>query len=153
VTSSPVEPHSDLEELARAATQGEWKFIATDGKWRIEAPRVCVTADESLPLSLWDAEFIAASNPARILSLIGEVRELQRLLEDLTPGGSEFHDDPQRCAQYVRERLATVARVQAENRKHTANVKKLRQFVVGVAIGYEGTNLGENARRVLEETE
>jgi hypothetical protein len=33
--------------------------------------------------------------------------ETQRLLEDLTPGGSEFAGDPKRCAQFVRERLAT----------------------------------------------
>jgi hypothetical protein len=126
VTSSPAKPHSDLEAAARAATQGEWQFIATDGKWRIEAPRVCVTADESLPLSLWDAEFIAHANPARILSLIGEVRELQRLLEELTPGGSEFHDDPRRCAEHVRERLATVSRVQAENRRLREALEQIR---------------------------
>jgi hypothetical protein len=34
-------------------------------------------------------------------------REVERLLEDLSPGGSEFVGDPKRCAQFVRERLAT----------------------------------------------
>ncbi len=28
-----------------------------------------------------------------------------RVLEGLTPGGSEYHNDPERCAAYVRDRL------------------------------------------------
>ena len=34
---------------------------------------------------------------------------LGRLLEDLTPGGSEFHQNPQFCADFVRKRLASQA--------------------------------------------
>ena len=34
---------------------------------------------------------------------------LERLLADLTPGGSEFHQNPQFCADFVRKRLASQA--------------------------------------------
>lgn len=36
------------------------------------------------------------------------------VLESLTPGGSEFHNDPQMCKQFIRDRLATVTKVARE---------------------------------------
>src|ERR1017187_3742365 len=45
---------------------------------------------------------IAASHVAVSKAL----KNTQRLLEGLTPGGSEFFNDPERCAAFVRERLA-----------------------------------------------
>jgi hypothetical protein len=33
----------------------------------------------------------------------------QRLLESLTPGGSEFHNDPERCAQWIKKKLSSRA--------------------------------------------
>ena len=30
--------------------------------------------------------------------------DLMRLLESLTPGGSEFHESPENCARFIRER-------------------------------------------------
>jgi hypothetical protein len=137
VTSSPAKPHSDLEAAAQIAL-----FI--DPWYSAEALR-CVAKPE--------AEYIAQASPARILSLIGEARELQRLLEDLTPGGSEFHDDPQRCAQYVRERLATVARVQAENRRLRAALQVMVDVFHPSSApddqGHVEHKAYENARRAL----
>lgn len=40
---------------------------------------------------------------------LGEyAKELEQLLYDLTPGGSEFVDDPQACAEWIRYRLSSV---------------------------------------------
>jgi hypothetical protein len=128
VTSSPAKPHEDLEKLALVATPGPWRAQRTS-KWHRSPGVIIYDAGRHHIATLSDyanaepvptnanARLIAAASPARVLSLIGEVRELRRLLEDLTPGGSEFHGDPQRCAECVRERLASVARVQAENRR------------------------------------
>lgn len=37
------------------------------------------------------------------IDLAKENAELKRLLHDLTPGGSEFYNDPERCAKWIRE--------------------------------------------------
>ncbi|MES2287356.1 MAG: hypothetical protein V4547_16810 [Bacteroidota bacterium] len=34
---------------------------------------------------------------------INEVAKLKRLLHDLTPGGSEFYNNPEYCAKWIRE--------------------------------------------------
>lgn len=39
---------------------------------------------------------------------VKRAEQVERLLEDLTPGGSEFHGSPERCAEFVRNRLAGV---------------------------------------------
>lgn len=36
-------------------------------------------------------------------SLIDENEKVKRLLHDLTPGGSEFYNDPEYCAKWIRE--------------------------------------------------
>jgi hypothetical protein len=94
VTSSPAKPHGDLEELARAATGGRWRLWANevragpeDSAERNDSELVC-----AVPLRpngaggshVRDAYFIAAANPARILSLVGEVRSLKGALGRLT---------------------------------------------------------------------
>jgi hypothetical protein len=33
------------------------------------------------------------------------INKAMKLLESLTPGGSEFHNNPQRCHDYVKERM------------------------------------------------
>lgn len=35
--------------------------------------------------------------------LLVENEKLKRLLHDLTPGGSEFYNDPEYCAKWIRE--------------------------------------------------
>lgn len=39
---------------------------------------------------------------------------LERALEDMTPGGSEFHNAPGRCIEWVKARLATVTSLARE---------------------------------------
>jgi hypothetical protein len=80
-----VKPHGDLEELARAATPGKWQvehdkndqanIYGPDDHWVALLPHQCVVALEQQMNR--DAAYVAAANPARVLSLIGEVRELR----------------------------------------------------------------------------
>lgn len=43
--------------------------------------------------------------------LLKEIVTMNRLLEDLTPGGSEFVNDPQRCAEFIRDQQKSIAKV------------------------------------------
>lgn len=50
-----------------------------------------------------------------------ELEKLKRLLHDLTPGGSEFYNDPEYCAKWIREN-------REENHYALAGqIKKLKQ--------------------------
>ena len=62
--------------------------------------------------------------PERIAALEAEVARLLCHLESLTPGGSEFHNDPARCVAWVRERLSGVIK-QVQKRK-TAEAENVR---------------------------
>jgi hypothetical protein len=97
VTSSPAKPHGDLEELARDATPGPWHNSADDFSLRRKYPTVYATGDELRYIATCanfvnriptdnsaNAAFIAAAHPARILSLVGEVRSLKGALGRLT---------------------------------------------------------------------
>lgn len=48
------------------------------------------------------AELAAALTKAE-----AERTRVDRLLQSMTPGGSEFHNDPHRCVEYVTERRKT----------------------------------------------
>jgi len=50
---------------------------------------------------------------------------LRYLLESLTPGGSEFHDDPERCVAWIKDRLAFTAKIAAERNGLRDLVKRL----------------------------
>jgi hypothetical protein len=43
---------------------------------------------------------------------------IMRLLESLTPGGSEYHNEPERCAAYVRDRINALFEQVVEARVH-----------------------------------
>ena len=66
---------------------------------------------EAQPLA---ARFATVADPLEAMRKRAETAE--RLLENLTPGGSEFHGSPERCAEFVCNRLAGVTR-QVELRK------------------------------------
>lgn len=54
---------------------------------------------------------------AQVAKLTAERENLKRLIESLTPGGSEFHDAPETCVEWVRRRLASaVSEVQKRKR-------------------------------------
>jgi len=51
----------------------------------------------------------------------------ERLLHNLTPGGSEFVDDPKRCFDFVQARLLTTAKIVIERNEALAEVERLRK--------------------------
>jgi hypothetical protein len=108
-----TEAHTELERLAKLATQGEWHIntIKNDGCYgsgedeysgftsysiceqdgqslfdTINSDSICVESEndgESESVYAWDdigkknAEFVAAANPAAILSLLADIRRLE----------------------------------------------------------------------------
>lgn len=44
-------------------------------------------------------------SPEEVAPLRAEIAKLKRLFLDLTPGGSEFYANPERCAQWARDRM------------------------------------------------
>ena len=52
--------------------------------------------------------------------------ELVFAIEALTPGGSEFHDSPERCLEWIRERLRVVAEIAAERNRLREEAYMLR---------------------------
>jgi hypothetical protein len=51
---------------------------------------------------------------AEIERLNKEINDLRRALEDMTPGGSEFHGSPGRCLSFIRERMSTATKIVGE---------------------------------------
>lgn len=78
----------------------------------------------------------------------------QRLLESLTPQGSEFHNDPLRCAEWISEKLASRAKLAGErNRMRDAlqNLVDANDFNYSVqAMRDEG--YFDNARATIAST-
>lgn len=68
--------------------------------------------------------------------LVAENQKIKRLLEELTPGGSEFHNDPEYCAKWIRENrqenhfsLAKIIKAEKEENKRLADSnKELKQL-------------------------
>lgn len=68
-------------------------------------------------------------------------QELIKSLESLTPGGSEFSNDPDRCIAWVKDRLETVAKqvrkrqqAEADNAALVEAIKNIYPMVAGHAI-------------------
>lgn len=57
---------------------------------------------------------------------------VQRLLENLTPGGSEFVDDPQRCYAFVKDRLLESHRKAVNAIKERKALEELLREAVGL---------------------
>jgi hypothetical protein len=83
VTSSPAKPHGDLEAVIRAVPAKGW--YCPDGENVYTFPEEGAHGYQEPiwigSLTSEAAEYLAAANPARVLSLIGEVRELRDHLE------------------------------------------------------------------------
>lgn len=58
-----------------------------------------------------------------------DAQELMTILESLTPGGSEFHNSPKNCAEWVRDRLATSGKIAAERNDLRRQLEIERQLV------------------------
>jgi len=67
-------------------------------------------------------------------AIVGDLRERvtawKKAIEGLTPSGSEYVDDPERCAAYIRERLAGPKTV----RDLRARVKVLEEVLIDQII-------------------
>jgi len=51
--------------------------------------------------------------------------DLMRLLESLTPGGSEFYESPENCTCFVRDRFATRTRARSQLNELLATAEEL----------------------------
>jgi len=80
----------------------------------------------------WSTEYKAA-----IVNDLNEaqeyVKELEHLLESLTPGGSEFAGSPEACARWVRERLSSVGKLALERNQLREAGKALADIMKIVA--------------------
>jgi hypothetical protein len=59
----------------------------------------------------------AATMRSEVREAVRRFNDLERLLESLTPGGSEFAGSPEACARWVRARLASVGKLAAERNR------------------------------------
>ena len=59
------------------------------------------------------------------LSLVADRSRFRSAILSLTPGGSEFHDSPERCAEWARERMASAAKLAKERNELRAEVERL----------------------------
>ena len=69
----------------------------------------------------------ATPTPTRIREWADLVEQLEKALLDLTPGGSEFVNDPMRCVEFVKDRMANVMKVAKENKQLEADNAALRE--------------------------
>jgi len=65
----------------------------------------------------------------RIAELEAEVSRLMHHLESLTPGGSEFHDSPERCVDWVRERLSGVIEQVQKRKAAEVEIARLQRVI------------------------
>ena len=80
--------------------------------------------------------------PERIAALEEENRQLKEYLESLTPRGSEFHNDPERCVAWVRERLSGVVEQVKKRKVAETEVERLRLACIDALGTIELLDLG-----------
>ena len=83
-----------------------------------------------------NAQFIALARTA-LPQLAQRVVDLEKQLESLTPGGSEFYNDPERCIQWVKDRLATVSKQVKKRKEAEAENAKLRATIAAMQDALE----------------
>lgn len=125
----------DLEGIRKrcdAATKGPWERVSdhvfTKGP-RPQERNVTVAACECKA----DAEFIAHAR-TDIPALLQHIAALHRMLHDLTPGGSEFVDDPKRCLVFIEGQLKTLAKVAGERNALQQRVDEDRWIAVSESL-------------------
>lgn len=84
-------------------------------------------------------------------ALVAEVRRWRKALTELTPGGSEFADDPERCAQFVHDSKRAIfgqlRRRQAECEQLGADVVRLSALLESAETKAALKATRETARR------
>jgi hypothetical protein len=84
------------------------------------------------------AKLIQTQN--RLIDVLEIQERLEAFLLDLVPGGSEFHDNPARCAEWIRERLATTGKIARERNELRAAAETLAEALEKVEyITYTGS--------------
>lgn len=77
-----------------------------------------------------------AAEKVRFLAALAErdneIVLLHGLLESLTPGGSEFHQSPERCAEFAKDRMAGVIKQVKKRKAAEAEVVRLRDALATV---------------------
>ena len=68
--------------------------LETIRKWAIK---------DSFNMDVYTLREWLASNP--IVNLLDELERLDKLFQSLTPGGSEFVNDPERCVNWANDRI------------------------------------------------
>lgn len=142
---STQEQRQQWRELADAATPGEWMLGYTCG-WADGAPYTNVNV-ETIDATIAglgeqdectaDAAFIVAARAAvpallaDVDALTAERDVLRRLLESLTPGGSEFYDNPEACAMWARNRVGITSKIAVERNELRAERDALAAELAG----------------------
>jgi hypothetical protein len=108
-------------ELADAkAERAHYGDVVSEKLLYLEDELVKFRADN---ISLRIANEIA--KPPEIDELRAENARMCAALESLTPGGSEFHDSPQNCLDFVQDRLATAGKVAKERNELRAALERV----------------------------
>ena len=63
-------------------------------------------------------------------ALLAENKRIIKLFELLTPGGSEFYNDPDRCYRFAKDSHATMGKVAAERNALRARVAELEEAML-----------------------
>lgn len=71
-----------------------------------------------------------------------EVDRLLRMLESLTPGGSEYHNDPERCVEYMRARLKGAVQQALRRKAAEAECDALREALRWLLHLHHGISKG-----------
>jgi len=69
--------------------------------------------------------------------LQAENEQLKKLLESLTPGGSEFYNDPERCAAFIREQLAAPPKIIAGLKKQVEVLRDGLKYALEVIKDFD----------------
>jgi hypothetical protein len=78
----------------------------------------------------WNGGFAIAVGPDRkaTAELIAKAHNVFEALENLTPGGSEFVDDPERCLECIKQRIDNVVQVAKERNKAQNALRHIIEF-------------------------
>lgn len=122
----------EIMEICNKATEGPWETAGRGSEYVINKNNfnVCLTRRS------YDAQFIALARTT-LPEFAQRVVDLEKQLESLTPGGSEFHSDPERCIQWVKDRLATVSKQVKKRKEAEAENAKLRATIAAMQDALE----------------
>jgi chromosome segregation ATPase len=90
----------------------------------------------------------AATLKSEVKEAVRRYDAIERLLESLTPGGSEFAGSPEACARWVRERLSSVGKLAVERNRCQGQAEALAEALQVIydditAKNFSQTTFGE----------